>query len=301
LAGKIRTMASFVKDTEINLLLEDLIKEAEEQLVLFCPYFKLHDRLRDCLKLRKDDYNLRIIIVFGKNEDDPAKSLHKEDYEFLKSFPYVDIAYEKRLHAKYYSNEKRGVITSLNLHTHSHNNNIEAGVVFNTKTLLKNLSNKTLGVVASIISDTEDLAMEAHEFFIDIYRNAEKIYQKEPKFKNGFLGLSKSYTHSDVLVDRTDWLFDQIKEKEYYQRNPIGFNSHKSNNYTPVIEKGFCIRTGEKIAFNPSKPLCWNAYQTWSEFGNADYREKYCHGCGKPHNTSVRNPLCYDCVKAISS
>lgn len=292
-------MASFVKDTEINLLLEDLIREAEEQIVLFCPYFKLHDRLRDCLKLRKDNYDLRIIIVFGKNEDDPSKSLHREDYEFLKSFPYVDIAYEKRLHAKYYSNEKRGLITSLNLHTHSHNNNIEVGVVFTTKNLLKNFTSKTLGLVTSIISDTEDLATEAQDFFVDIYKNAEKIYQKEPKFKNGFLGLSKNYSHSDVLVDRTDWFYDQIKEKEHSQRNPIGFNSHKSNSYTTIVEKGFCIRTGEKIAFNPSKPLSWGAYQTWAEFGNPDYREKYCHGCGKPHNTSVRNPLCYDCVRSM--
>jgi hypothetical protein len=288
-------MASFVKDTEINLLLEDLIKEAEEQLVLFCPYFKLHDRLRDCLRLRKDDHDLRIIIVFGKNEDDPSKSLHNEDYEFLKSFPYVDIAYEKRLHAKYYSNEKRGLIASLNLHTHSHNNNIEVGVMFNTKGVLKNLTDKTLGGITSIISDTEDLATEAHDFFIDIYKNAEKIYQKEPKFKNGFLGLSKTYTHSDILVNRTDWLFDQIKEKGNQQRSQIGFRSQKPNNYVVATEKGFCIRTGEKIAFNPSKPLSWNAYQTWAEFGNPDYREKYCHSCGKPHNSSVRAPLCYNC------
>lgn len=291
-------MASFVKDTKINLLLEDLIKEAQEQLVLFCPYFKLHERLRDCLRLRKDDYDLRIIIVFGKNEDDPSKSLNREDFEFLKSFPYVDIAYEKRLHAKYYSNEKRGLITSLNLHTHSHNNNIEVGVLFNTKNLLKNLTNKTLGGITSIISDTEDLSTEAHEFFLDVYKNSEKIFQREPKFKNGFLGLSKTYSHSDILVDRTDWLYDQIKEKEH-TRNPIGFNSHKPNNYIPVIEKGFCIRTGDKIAFNPSKPLSWNSYQTWAEFGNPDYREKYCHSCGKPHNTSVRNPLCYDCSRSM--
>jgi phosphatidylserine/phosphatidylglycerophosphate/cardiolipin synthase-like enzyme len=291
------TMASFVKDTEINLLLEDLIKEADEQLVLFCPYFKLHERLRDCLKLRMEDCNLRIIVVFGKNEEDPSKSLHKEDFEFLKSFPYVDIAYEKRLHAKYYSNEKRGLITSINLHTHSHNNNIEAGVLFNTKNFLKNITDRTLGSLTSILSDTEDLATEAHSFFLDVYKNAEKIFQKEPKFKTGFLNFSKSYTHSDIIVDKTDCFYNQWKEKNQAIRNPIGFSSHKIYDQDPAIEKGFCIRTHEKIALNPAKPLCWIAYQTWAEFGNPDFKEKYCHSCGKSYGTSFRKPLCYDCSK----
>jgi phosphatidylserine/phosphatidylglycerophosphate/cardiolipin synthase-like enzyme len=179
-------MAAFVKDTEINLLLEDLISEAKELLVLICPYFKLHERLRDHLKLRKDDHSLRIVVVFGKNEEDPSKSLNREDFEFLKSFPYVDVAYEKRLHAKYYANEKRGLITSLNLHTHSHNNNIEVGVMFQSKNLLKSLTDQTLGGLTSILYDTEDLASEAHEHFINTYRNAEKIFSKEPKYSNGF-------------------------------------------------------------------------------------------------------------------
>src|SRR5437762_11695598 len=112
-------MASFVNDTRINLILEEMIQEAQEQLVLYCPYFKLHDRLRDNLRLREDDDRLKLTIVFGKNESDPSRSLSQEDFGFLKSFPNVEIAYEKRLHAKYYANERRGLITSLNLHTYS--------------------------------------------------------------------------------------------------------------------------------------------------------------------------------------
>lgn len=291
-------MASFVNDTQINLLLEDIIKEAQEQLVFFCPYFKIHERLKDCLKLRIHDPELRIIVVFGKNEEDPSKSLNRDDFEFLKTFPNVEIAYEKRLHAKYYANEKRGVITSLNLYTHSHNNNIEVGVEFQSKHILKSLTDKALGGLTSILSDTEDLATEANDFFINIYKNAEKIFQKEPKYKNGFLNLSKSYTHSDTLTDRTEWFYDQIKPKEQYVRNPIGFNQpSKKEVNSVVVDSGYCIRSREKINYNPTKPLSYGAYQTWAEFGNPDYKERYCHGCGKTHSTSVRNPLCYDCSR----
>jgi len=285
-------MAAFVKDTEINLLLEDLIREAEELLVLFCPYFKLHDRLRDCLRLRQNDPRLRIIVVFGKNEEDPSKSLNREDYAFLKSFPHVDVAYEKRLHAKYYANEKQGLITSLNLHAHSHNNNIEAGVVFQTKGLFKKLTDRTLGEITSLLSDTEDLATEAADFFIDVYRNAEKIFSKEPRFESTFLGLQKKYTHSEVIYDHSEeWYKSHEKENKPQEKSNIGFQINKQQ----AIEIGFCIRSGEKIAFNPARPLSRSSYQIWAEYSNPDYRERYCHSCGKSHSTSVRRPLCNEC------
>ncbi|TCJ17063.1 hypothetical protein EPD60_07060 [Flaviaesturariibacter flavus] len=289
-------MASFVNDTRINVILEEMIQEAEDLLVLYCPYFKLHDRLRDKLRLRKDDDRLKVTIVFGKNEDDPSRSLNREDFEFLQSFRNVEIAYEKRLHAKYYANEKRGLITSLNLHTYSQNNNIEVGVEFKTKNLLKKMTSDVLGNVTSIISDTEDLATEASEFFYDIYQNAEKIFVREPRYQKGLLGLTKSYSHSEVIVDRTEWFYEQVKPKEQISaRTPIGFTTHRQEKPEPMLERGFCIRTGEKISFNPARPLSRGAYQSWAKYSNPDFGERFCHSCGKKFSTSVRYPLCSAC------
>jgi hypothetical protein len=92
-------------------------------------------------------------------------------------------------------------------------------------------------------------------------------------------------------LDRTDWFYDQINQKEQTNRNSIGFTVPRIE----VIERGFCIRTKEKITYNPSKPLSWNSYQTWAQFSNADFKEKYCHSCGKSYSTSVRRPLCNQC------
>src|SRR5687768_7214604 len=124
-------MATLLYESNLNAALEDLITQAQSHILFLCPYFQLHDRFKDCLKQHIDNPAIEIIIVFGKNEEDPSKSLNKADFEFLKTFPFVTIAYEKRLHAKYYANEKAGLITSLNLHTYSLNNNIEVGVCFN--------------------------------------------------------------------------------------------------------------------------------------------------------------------------
>ena len=56
---------------------------------------------------------------------------------------------------------------------------------------------------------------------------------------------------------------------------------------------GFCIRTGVKIPFNIEKPMSYEAYKIWSQYGDPDYPEKFCHFSGEPSNgeTSVSKPI----------
>jgi hypothetical protein len=53
------------------------------------------------------------------------------------------------------------------------------------------------------------------------------------------------------------------------------------------------IRTGIEIPFNIEKPLSYDAYKKWSEFGDPDYPEKFCHFSGEKSNgeTSVSRPI----------
>lgn len=57
--------------------------------------------------------------------------------------------------------------------------------------------------------------------------------------------------------------------------------------------KGYCIRTGVEIPFNVEKPLSYEAYKSWSKYGDPDYAEKFCHFSGEPSNgeTSVSKPI----------
>ena len=294
-------MAELIRESKLNVELERFIDEAEQQLVFFSPYFKLHDRLKDRLKLKKDNYKLRIVIVFGKNEDDPSRSLSKEDFDFLKSFPYITIKYEKRLHAKYYANEYEGMITSLNLHSYSQNNNIEVGIIFKTKGLLKNISDSALGGIVSMISDTENISTEAEAFFKEVYTNAELVFENEPEYESKLLGLQKKYVGSKILTDNSANFFkDTYKEKPQQQQSGSYYNTRNTTQPTNVNyvkpTQGFCIRTGVSLPFNPAKPLSYDAFQSWVQFENPDYPEKFCHGCGKNWRTSVRIPLCPDCL-----
>lgn len=58
-------------------------------------------------------------------------------------------------------------------------------------------------------------------------------------------------------------------------------------------QTGYCIRTGVKIPFNVEKPLSFEAYKKWNEYGDPNYPEKYCHYSGEPSNgeTSVSKPI----------
>ena len=64
----------------------------------------------------------------------------------------------------------------------------------------------------------------------------------------------------------------------------------KKNNGKPT---GYCIRTGVSIPFDIEKPLSYEAYKKWNEYGDPDYAEKFCHFSGEPSNgeTSVRQPI----------
>jgi len=58
-------------------------------------------------------------------------------------------------------------------------------------------------------------------------------------------------------------------------------------------QRGFCIRTGVKIPFDVKKPMAMEAWRKWSEYGDANYPEKYCHFSGEKSNgeTSFSKPI----------
>lgn len=105
-----------------------------------------------------------------------------------------------------------------------------------------------------------------------------------------------------VLIDKTDsndmTLFeDALKEVDYIDQTSQRF---EFGSVKPFVKKhqasqgdGFCIRTGQPILFDLEKPMSYEAFKTWDEFGNMDYPEKYCHFSGEPSNgeTTMKQPI----------
>ncbi|MCQ2606150.1 MAG: phospholipase D family protein [Bacteroidales bacterium] len=277
-------MAKFITGNELNLEVENVFKNADETLILISPFIKLHERLISVLRTKNSNPNLKIFIVFGKNEHDLGKSLRKEDLDFFKDFPNIEIRYEKRLHAKYYANERSAIISSMNLYSYSQDNNIESGVLTETNTALNNLS--------TLVLDKESLDVQASKYFKVVIEQAELIFKKEPVFEDKMFGLKKEYKESLVTDDRIDEFFKDSSqfEKGLYKQKVTRTNENVQNS---SFVKGYCIRTGVEIPFNPQMPMCEEAYKSWSRYKDENYKEKYCHFSGEPSNgeTSFAKPI----------
>ncbi len=62
--------------------------------------------------------------------------------------------------------------------------------------------------------------------------------------------------------------------------------------------KGFCVRCSSNINYNSQKPLCLPCYDEWSEWENVNYKEVFCHHCGKEkEGLSFGKPKCNKCYK----
>lgn len=256
-------MAEFLYGIELNNEINQLIRDAELSLILISPYIKLHPDLKDELKFKVNRNDLDVIVVFGKNEEEAYKSLALDEIEFFKSFPNLEIRYEKRLHAKYYANEEFSILSSMNLYEYSLNNNIEFGILSNRK---------------------DSLDKESITYFKKVIKGGKLVYKQEAIFEKKLGGLKSVFKGINVIEDNIHLFYNEV------QRGKTNPNPLKS---TSIKRIGYCIRTGVEIPFNPKMPFSRKAYQSWLQYKNETYIEKYCHFSGEESGgkTSFKYPI----------
>ena len=162
-------MAKFLKGNELNSELEKIFESAESSIILISPYIKLHDRYKSSMLTKLQNDTIEITVLFGKNEDDFSKSMKQEDFDFFKQFPNIEILFENRLHAKYYANESKAILTSMNLYELSQNNNIETGIFIE-----RTLKGKFTG--------ENNLDNDSWEYFETVLEQAELLFRNQPVF-----------------------------------------------------------------------------------------------------------------------
>lgn len=284
-------MGKFITGENLENAVYEIIWEAESNLLIVSPFIKLDDYFKRLFDKHINNPKLHILIVFGKNEREVSRSLSKNDFDYFKKFLNISIVYIPNLHAKYYGNEKKGVITSINLYDYSFKNNVEFGVY------------SEINILSKFTTNADN---EAWENCYELAEKSEAIFIKRPVFEKRILSslLGKNYIKSDTLYDITEKFYSSVNRNrdnqiKTLQNFPFELELGSEQNIRPnrtEIENptnGFCIRTGEKIEFNLKKPFSYQAYRSWSSFGNDNYPEKFCHKTGKPSNgkTSMRKPI----------
>jgi phosphatidylserine/phosphatidylglycerophosphate/cardiolipin synthase-like enzyme len=115
-------MAKYLRTSGITAGVEELIREARERLYIISPYLKLSDNIRELLN-DKEREKAEVRIIFGKQELSP------NEMSYLQNLKYVRLYFSKNLHAKCYLNEKKMIISSMNLYEFSQQNNREMGIL----------------------------------------------------------------------------------------------------------------------------------------------------------------------------
>ena len=115
-------MAKFLTTTGISHQLEEIIKGADEHLLLISPFLKVNPRLRELLE-DKNRMKIDVRVIYGKKE------LQPEENSWLESMTSIKTSFCRTLHAKCYLNEKRALLTSMNLYEYSQVNNYEMGIL----------------------------------------------------------------------------------------------------------------------------------------------------------------------------
>lgn len=138
-------MAEFLTTNGTSFQIENIIKDSRTELVLLSPFLQISkthfERLKDAT-----NRNVGVKIVYGKND------LIHEQLNALTTLKNLELFFFENLHAKCYFNEKKMVLTSMNLYEFSEKNNREMGVLIDRvldKELFENAMNETLSIIQS--------------------------------------------------------------------------------------------------------------------------------------------------------
>lgn len=138
-------MVEFLNKDKAYAEIVQIVINADSKLVLISPYIKLPADLLDRLKYM-DGKNIKTIVVCR------GKDLNDKEKGDLKQLKNLELRFDEDLHAKCFYNEKSMVITSLNLHEHSQQNNREMGVLLSLEED-SNVFNEALDEANFIVSN----------------------------------------------------------------------------------------------------------------------------------------------------
>jgi len=293
-------MAIFLTGKDLEEAIYDIIYNAKKRLLIISPFIKLDDYFIKLFEKNKGRSDLKIVIAFGKNKNNISKSFNLDDFEYFKQFPNISIVFVPNLHAKYYANERQGIITSINLYDYSFKNNIEFGIS-----------------TESSLINRERLDNDAWETSMKILTKNNVVFVRKPNYQKKLLG--KNYVGSETLYDVTDLLVgnQKLPKKSMFDFEDPGFINapipqervsrkefeetqkeyEKSKTYSTNKIEGHCIHCNEIIKVNPDDPYCGICFEEWKVNKNIKQPEMFCHICGNESSTSLVKPLCLSCYR----
>ena len=242
-------MAEFLTTKGISDRLENIIREADQRIVIISPYINIDEQLKGRLQSRAGS-GITIRVVYGKRQN-------QDDYDWLQTLPSVEVFFCDQLHAKCYFNEKQALLASMNLYQYSQQHNYEMGVLV-SKT-------QDASLYGEIIKEAEHISEQSQLLF-----SARK---SQPSRESGATAnVSGSRRKSAAIVPDKGYCIRCKSElstdfaKPYCQTCFRSWNRFKNAEY----EENHCHTCGREHKATLSKPLCRTCYQQYRDLFAAE-------------------------------
>jgi len=137
---------------------------------------------------------------------------------------------------------------------------------------------------------------------VEIYNHPRlhsKIYLNESESLVTSLNLiSGSYTNSFESGIYCDYRSVRKSIEAYIHDTILKSDKCTMTNLNDLPpNEGYCIITGQKIPYNPERPIEYNEYKSHGK----SVLGKYCHLCGQEVQTTVEVPFCANCQELKNS
>ncbi|HLG36344.1 MAG TPA: phospholipase D family protein [Bacteroidia bacterium] len=240
-------MAKYLRTSGITAEVETLIREARERLYIISPYLKLSDNIKELLN-DKEREKSEVRIIFGKQELNPT------EMSFLQTLKYVRLYFSKNLHAKCYLNEKKMIISSMNLYEFSQQHNREMGILIDRNVESdKQVYEDAWKDIESILNNATDFAyVEAPK---ETSKKVEATVPKETKKSNG---------------KPTGYCIRTGVEIPFNIEKPMSYDAYKAWNKDPEHPEKYCHFSGEASdgKTSVSKPILSKNWKKAKELFN---------------------------------
>jgi phosphatidylserine/phosphatidylglycerophosphate/cardiolipin synthase-like enzyme len=226
-------MVNFLKTNELSVEIENLISDTKDRLYLISPYFAMSPMLKRAIQ-RLDSTNAQIYVICRKEE---KLTINPGDLEFLQQLRFKNILALEFLHAKCYMNERKAIVTSLNLLDISQQRNWEMGFIIDNEI--------DAPIFDKIKKYVDDILIESRPLQYEL-----KKIEKEIPIKSDIKESQKKTIPGFCIHCGTQIVFSQKKPlclKCYHQ---LG------KEYNRESPERFCLACGKKSYQTFEKPIC---------------------------------------------
>ena len=240
-------MAKYLHTQAISAAIVDLIKEAQDRLLIVSPYLKLSDTLRDHFRDKNRD-RVMTQVIFGKAE------LNPDEMKFLHDLDHLHLYFSKNLHAKCYLNEHKMIIASMNLYEFSQVNNREMGVLIDRK-----LEGDDL-VYDDAYKDIQSILRNAEVYsYVPVSKDAPK--QKAAKSSSPKPGTSRTKRKAASGQGHCINCGGELKLDPTHPFCRDCYRTWKKDGADELQKMKVCHICGGDHASSLEKPACWECYK----------------------------------------